>query len=102
VFHAGEVEDHTFAYIATAHGAAGTPGNQTNTLLGGPANQGSEIVDIGGKSDRPGEDTIDAGTLGIRRPGTDVGTIDASDVRRRQHRRKLTIFWPWLRYPGHN
>jgi hypothetical protein len=54
-----------------------------------------EIVDVGGKADGLGKDAIDPSGLCIGGPSPRVGSVNAPDGWRRQHRQKLTIFSPY-------
>ncbi len=79
--HAGEVHHDAVAHIAPAHGASCAPGNERDPLGRRPADQLDQVVDVGGERHGAGDDAIDAGPLGVRGPGSLVGSEQAAQAR---------------------
>jgi hypothetical protein len=92
IHHPGEVHDNALTDVAAPHSAAGTAGNERDPVLRRPADKLRQIGGVGGEGNCFWQDAIDARPFGVGGAGSDVGTVDAPDDRRRQHRQKLTIF----------
>ena len=91
-WHSREVDDQAVPDVSATHGTAGSAGNEGHSVGGGPLNQFSQIIWIGGSGDCLRKDSVDPSAFGICGAGPGVSAEGATKSRWRQHRPKLIMF----------